>query len=445
MGRFDSLIGQMGSDNPLRSVADYEGDMLKREQLRMAMGANALTMDERKQKLAEYQRGLGEQAAVRNILAGLGPDAKPEAQIGALRSSGLPTGLKLADELEKNYDTRLRTNAEVAGKNWTVDKEKNQIISSVLSRVAQDPSQWDMALKVLEQNSLVDFKWSSNARKMASQASPEAIQQWAQAQFAGGVQPEKLLPKTTNFNSGGFETFTSQDPLTGRVNPAVQSFERTQSPDNAATNARAAADAAASRSLQERRLNFDIDNKTKEDADPGKYTQVVIDPDKGLLLADKKTGKVTPMTLADGSKVPGKNVTAAQKLDGQLKIGIEKARELIPLATGSGFGRAVDATTGFVGISTAGDDASTSLETLAGWMTSNVPRMQGPQSDKDTLLYRQMAAQVGDRTKTRSARLKALDTLEELRTKYAEKAGTDSPPPSGAPTRPPLESFQGKN
>ena len=57
-------------------------------------------------------------------------------------------------------------------------------------------------------------------------------------------------------------------------------------------------------------------------------------------------------------------------------------------------------------------------------MTSNVPRMQGPQSDKDVLLYKTMAAEVGNRNKPVSARMAALDTLEKLQSKYADINGT---------------------
>ena len=48
-----------------------------------------------------------------------------------------------------------------------------------------------------------------------------------------------------------------------------------------------------------------------------------------------------------------------------------------------------------------------------------MPRMEGPQSDKDTALYRQMAGQIGDSTVPTSTRKAALGTIKNLHQKYA--------------------------
>lgn len=60
-------------------------------------------------------------------------------------------------------------------------------------------------------------------------------------------------------------------------------------------------------------------------------------------------------------------------------------------------------------------------------MVSNVPRMEGPQSDFDVKNYREMAATVGDSTIPVKDRLAALDTLEQLQAKYAGNGTVTSP------------------
>jgi hypothetical protein len=152
----------------------------------------------------------------------------------------------------------------------------------------------------------------------------------------------------------------------------------------------------------------------------GQQTQVVVDPNQGPLLINKATKTAVPATFADGTRVPGENAVAASKLNDQLQAGIAEARRLIPLATSSGAGALADKGAAFFGKSTQGADAAAQLDTLAGWMTANVPRMQGPQSDKDVLLYRQMAGDVSNRGLPASRRLAALDTLEKLQNKYAD-------------------------
>ena len=47
-----------------------------------------------------------------------------------------------------------------------------------------------------------------------------------------------------------------------------------------------------------------------------------------------------------------------------------------------------------------------------------MPRMEGPQSDKDVEMYKEMAGNIGDPTKTRAERLAALQTIERINNKY---------------------------
>jgi hypothetical protein len=139
--------------------------------------------------------------------------------------------------------------------------------------------------------------------------------------------------------------------------------------------------------------------------------------------------------LLNKDSTVAKNARLADTLTGQ----IGQARDLLKKATGSGVGKMVDAAGNMVGVSTAGADAAAQLETLSGWMTSNVPRFEGPQSDKDTSTYQIMAARVGDRGVPVSQRMAALDTVEQLMSKYSGKPGTapagmvvPAPPPAGS-------------
>lgn len=99
---------------------------------------------------------------------------------------------------------------------------------------------------------------------------------------------------------------------------------------------------------------------------------------------------------------------------------IAEARRLLPGATGSGAGALTDSALGFFGYGTGGAGAGAQLKALEGQLIAKMPKMSGPQSDKDVLLYKQMAATVGDAWQPVSVRLKALDTVERLQKDYAE-------------------------
>lgn len=96
--------------------------------------------------------------------------------------------------------------------------------------------------------------------------------------------------------------------------------------------------------------------------------------------------------------------------------------------TNSYMGALVDMAGQTVGYAPDGAKEADKLKSLQGVLTMKMPRMEGPQSDKDVALYREMAGQVGDNTLPVERRLAALDTVEQLWRKYDKS----SPQPKGA-------------
>lgn len=91
-------------------------------------------------------------------------------------------------------------------------------------------------------------------------------------------------------------------------------------------------------------------------------------------------------------------------------------------ATGSLGGTAIDKVAGAVGKSTRGAKATAQLQVLQAGLMLNMPRMEGPQSDRDVELYRQAAASLGDPTVPDSTKLAALQQIRALQIQYAERA-----------------------
>ena len=129
--------------------------------------------------------------------------------------------------------------------------------------------------------------------------------------------------------------------------------------------------------------------------------------------------KATEAALVDTAKanvVRDTGRQGEQKRQGQLGAGVDRAIELLnQKPTASGGGTLMNNTANFFENSTKNADTASKLDTLSGWLVSNVPRMEGPQSDKDVLSYKTMAAEVGDRTKPISQRLAAAQELKALR------------------------------
>lgn len=125
-------------------------------------------------------------------------------------------------------------------------------------------------------------------------------------------------------------------------------------------------------------------------------------------------------TKADQAAKDQKNQYYADSTYGLVK----SISDEIKKSTGSGIGAGVDAVAGVLGKGTKGAEAIAKLEILSGPILNNVPRFEGPQSDKDVAEYKRQAGDFANSSKPISVRLAALDAMITILKKY-DKAGTN--------------------
>lgn len=163
-------------------------------------------------------------------------------------------------------------------------------------------------------------------------------------------------------------------------------------------------------------------------------TQIVSGADGTQYLIDKGTGEARPATSQQGA--PVKAGQAAEDANKRVRDAndsvelIKIARETLPGATGSGIGAAADTTGRFFGVTSDSAQKAAQLEALGGALVMKMPRMEGPQSNLDQLLYREMAGKIGDRTVPIAEREAALQTVEQLLGKYATNRPQEQPKPA---------------
>ena len=112
---------------------------------------------------------------------------------------------------------------------------------------------------------------------------------------------------------------------------------------------------------------------------------------------------------------------------------INQAEKLLDKATASLTGTGVDVLAGAVGVSTEGAKAAAQLKAIQGALVSKMPKMSGPQSDKDVLLYREMAGQIGDSTLPVDTRKAAIETIRQIQERYAKVPEGSSKPVETTP------------
>lgn len=235
-------------------------------------------------------------------------------------------------------------------------------------------------------------------------ASPKQAGIIAQGVAAGGGKP-----LVNNLGGNGvFNQFTGGQELNAVGNSAVME-NRAQ-----ANNANASASAALARS---------------------KIGQPTVNPDGSVTSPVTSFGKAPAgyRFKQDGSlePIPGGPVDA--KINSPQKIQdandvlslLDLASPLIEGATGSYLGSGIDFAGRVIGQSTKGAESAAQLKAIEGALISKMPKMSGPQSDKDVLLYKQMAGQIGDSTIPPKQKKSAMVAIKNINDKYSQSKSTD--------------------
>ena len=184
------------------------------------------------------------------------------------------------------------------------------------------------------------------------------------------------------------------------------------------------------RTAETSRYSTDVNAQTAANKLSVEQAKIELEQKKGTV---QQFGDNMYMVYPNGSAVPissptGQPITkvANQKAINEENKRIQRVETLTPEikslltggATGSYFGAGLDLLGRTVGISTDGAEATAKLKTLSGQLVALMPRMEGPQSNIDVEMYKEMAGNVADPTIPIQTRLAALDTIEKLNEKY---------------------------
>lgn len=184
------------------------------------------------------------------------------------------------------------------------------------------------------------------------------------------------------------------------------------------------------RTAETSRYSTDVNAQTAANKLSVEQAKIELEQKKGTV---QQFGDGLYMVYPNGSAVPissptGQPITKAanQKAINEENKRIQRVETLTPEikslltggATGSYFGAGLDLLGRTVGISTGGAEATAQLKTLSGQLVALMPRMEGPQSNIDVEMYKEMAGNVADPTIPIQTRLAALDTIDKLNQKY---------------------------
>ena len=398
--------------------------------------------DSKVRKMRQLEKPEDQQAFANNSLFA----NKLNAQLAADRAAAAKAAadqLKFDADLNKTYAETYKLGSE-SGK---IGAEIGKIATETgITRQNNTGSIWSAFLTggpVAAKAQLENMKNNGVISPESYQAELDALtnmpanaaeaQQYALGRFKGLQDPKYSLTTADNV----LDNNTSADNNIRSTNAQIYGINKT------------AETADENRAVQMKRLEFD-----QQQAEI-KNGQGEIKEANGKLWIVYKDGTARPAVDANGTQLAASkanNPQAQAQNEEAMRIQrvdtiLPEVEKLLPKATGSYAGAAVDFLGKGIGISTEGAKATAQLKTLAGQLVALMPKMSGPQSDKDVQMYREMAGELADDTKPIETRLAALQSIKQLNNKYREinnRSGQLQPgqvPSSDAGGRPPLSSF----
>ena len=231
--------------------------------------------------------------------------------------------------------------------------------------------------------------WEENYQTEATPApKPRPVQPVVMPQPAAAVAPDPLVAAMQARNAGAAPVAAAPAaaPMPRQANESPKAFDQRMA-------------------------------KAREEADKSAR-----DAEKAKFDAIKEAEKINQKKARSLEQMPDLISSAKSILQG---TGVDEKGQPIktPLPTQSYGGMALNALGGIIGKTPAGAAEADRLKVIGGAMVMAMPRMEGPQSDADVKLYREMAGRVGDETISIERRLASLNEVEKLYSKYNKNSG----------------------
>lgn len=330
---------------------------------------------------------------------------------------------KAALDQQKTLSDIGKTQSETSQNNATTQGKKLSNAQTLLTSANQ-------ALYAAAQSGDANaVKLALNNAKSAGlfDSNPEAYNQYFATAEALSTNPEGLksfaldLQKAYAQNPEKYN-FTTADNVLDNQTSADNNIRTNQTSENNSI-----------RTAETSRYSTDVNAQTAANKLSVEQAKIELEQKKGTvqqfgdgLYMVYPNGSAVPISSPTGQPITKSNTTLKtsiaeeQQRTQKVSVTLDAVEGLLDDATGSGIGRLVDGGARLFGVSTPGDIATAKLGTLGGQLVALMPKMSGPQSDKDVEMYKQMAGKLDDPSIPVEIRKAALGTIRELNTKYSE-------------------------
>lgn len=268
-----------------------------------------------------------------------------------------------------------------------------------------------LALDALQRTGAITPEDYAHNFKVVSVMSPDEIKQYA---TGSGLLNKDLAPYLSQTKNNEADNATS----------VANNIRTTDASRYATDTAAATADKNRAQDAQQFSQKQQLDEWLAKNKPIGTemgndgYMYAIYPGGKGVRISDERGTPIQVQPKGSNSTVASQN-EEKQRIN-RVNAVLDEIQGILPQATASYAGRGIDLLARGVGLATPGDVATGKLGTLGGQLVALMPKMSGPQSDKDVAMYKQMAGQLDDPTIPLQVRQAALETIRSLNNKYAE-------------------------
>lgn len=150
------------------------------------------------------------------------------------------------------------------------------------------------------------------------------------------------------------------------------------------------------------------------------------------LTMDPKIARTTEAAKVAGLQ-EGKNAVKTIQAPNTLGV-LDQIEKLLPKATSGGLNTNMRDLAAYFNYPTESSKIDTQIAPLASVILANVPRFEGPQSDRDVAEYKKAAGDLANSNIPAEARLSALQSLRSLNQKYVEQGNPAPAAPAPSPS-----------
>ena len=433
----------------------------------MAKGIDSLQMLDDGNKLAQLWQGQKTDAEMNRIYKQAGGDQGKMMQLGqqsalarlvmpqlqaqqAAQQKALLDQQKAQADISKTNSEAFKNNQQGSG--FGLDNGQKQLgaIQSAWQQASMngDKSAAMIGLDAAQRVKLISPEDYQQQQKLLMAMTPEEVKTYAQSvTFANAKDPASIAFQTAN-NVADNATSIANNTLTNQTS-ADNNIRTNQTSENnnirTTDTSRYSTDVAANTaqqklSLEQAKIELDQKKGTVQQFGDNMY---MVYPNGSAVPISSAVGPVTKNTTAPALKqAQQEEGLRTQRVDAVLP----EIKTLLESTKGGYINTGLDMLGGAVGYSTDTAKTTAQLKALSGQLVALMPKMSGPQSDKDVAMYKEMAGNLADPTTPTETRMAALETIDKLNQKYKDLNGGSIPvsiaKPSGGPKPNALDFFK---